>query len=50
MLLWKLIFLVIGINERKRKKMKFYLFNLIDFVGEDKFDEMTDKVIDITKQ
>lgn len=29
--------------------MKFYLFNLIDFVGEDKFDEMTDKVIDITK-
>lgn len=29
--------------------MKFYLFNLIDFVGEDKFDEMTDKVIEITK-
>lgn len=30
--------------------MKFYLFNLIDFVGEDKFDEMTDKAMDMSNE
>lgn len=30
--------------------MKFYLFNLIDFVGEDKFDEMTDKAMDMSDE
>lgn len=30
--------------------MKFYLFNLMDFVGEDKFDEITDKAMNISDE